>query len=277
MWELDSLAKSLPHSRIISFIRAGKPTVYRSGGGSHRTWMQINGWSIADSVELYFENQVLRSAHTVIVNSEMARKDLIRDTNITKKKVRLLRNPIDLQRFIPESRHNLSGDPSLCFVGSDFARKGLDIAIRCLPLFSTAQLFVLGSGKSHRYRILAEHLGVGDRVHFMGSVASEEYLPAADICILPTRYDSAANVIGEALACGIPAITTTRNGAHEILPDSQLIIDQPQDLVEWKSAIEWVMSYREWKDRCRTVAERYNGEKIYEQFWEMAKNPTAMH
>ena len=65
--------------------------------------------------------------------------------------------------------------------------------------------------------------------------------------------------------------------ASEILPDSRLIIEEPEDLHEWKSAIEWVMSYKEWKDRCRTVAERYNGEQIYEQFWEMAKNPTAMH
>ena len=51
------------------------------------------------------------------------------------------------------------------------------------------------------------------QVHFVGVVAPERYLSGADVCLLPTRYDPAAIVVGEALACGTPIITTSFDGS----------------------------------------------------------------
>jgi UDP-glucose:(heptosyl)LPS alpha-1,3-glucosyltransferase len=272
MIELDYFAREMiSETQIWSFVRAGNPTVYRSGGGSHRQWVEINGWSVADMVELYLERRILMQSSTIIVNSEMACRDIVRWSKIPANEISVIRNPIDLELFYPTNKIQLPGSPAICFVGNDFVRKGLEIAIQCLAFFPTAQLTVLGSGEQKHFRRLSSSLQVQDRVHFVGCVSTERYLPGADVCLLPTRYDPAANVVGESLACGVPVITTKRNGASEILPAEELIITQRRSLAVWKSAIEWVMSHSDLKDRCRSIAERYNGEHIYRQFWEMAR------
>ena len=267
MLELDHYARQLTNRRVLSFVRAGNPTLYRSGGGSHLAWTKINGLQLADLVELWLERRVLKYAKKVIVNSDMARQQVIQDVNVSPSKVKVIRNPIDLKRFQPLPVEPLRGTPALCFVGNNFSRKGLDIAIQCLQFFPEAHLTVLGGDSPKGYKKLLQRLALVDRVHFVGVVSPERYLPGADVCLLPTRYDPAANVVGEALACGIPTITTTLDGSSEIVPERSLVIADRTDLQEWKSTIEWVMSEKKWVERCRTVAERYSGERIYEQFW----------
>ncbi len=124
------------------------------------------------------------------------------------------------------------------FLGHDYARKGLPEAIRGLAAALRSapdlplQLLVAGRGQARPYQQLAAGLGVASRVGFAGThYPSEDLLHASDLLVLPTFFDAFANVTVEALSAGRPVLTSTANGAHEILThgkDSWLIPD-PRD------------------------------------------------
>ncbi len=105
-------------------------------------------------------------------------------------------------------------------VGSGYARKGVTTAIRALArLPQTARLVVVGKDKSPaHYRRLAQRAGVAERVVFAGPQTDvRRYLGAADAFVLPTLYDPLSNAVLEALACGLPVVTSRRCGAGELV------------------------------------------------------------
>ena len=82
-------------------------------------------------------------------------------------------------------------------------------------------------------RALADRLGIADRVHFAGPVGDpERWMAAADLFVLPTIYDPFSNACLEAMASGLPVITTKANGAAEILEEGRtgLVISDPCDV-----------------------------------------------
>ena len=121
-------------------------------------------------------------------------------------------NGVDLERFRPDAtvRSDLRGaehvgdDPVCLFVGGDWDRKGLGVAIEAVSLVrqrTPIRLWVVGRGESGRFEQLAERLGVGDHVRFFGPRAdAERFYQAADIFVLPTEYEAAPLVAYEAAA-----------------------------------------------------------------------------
>jgi UDP-glucose:(heptosyl)LPS alpha-1,3-glucosyltransferase len=101
-------------------------------------------------------------------------------------------------------------------------------------------LIVVGNAKCARYESLARRLGVHDRVKFLGFRADprDAYF-AADFLIHPTFYDPCSLVVLEALACGLPVVTTQYNGASELLTPlvDGLIVKDPHDARELGGAI----------------------------------------
>jgi UDP-glucose:(heptosyl)LPS alpha-1,3-glucosyltransferase len=107
-------------------------------------------------------------------------------------------------------------------VAQDFERKGLREAIGALARVEdrSLRLVVVGRPDPAPYRRLAQSLGVGDRVHFAGEQREVyDYYAAADFFVLPTRHDPCSLVVLEALAMGVPVISTRQNGASEIMED----------------------------------------------------------
>ena len=108
------------------------------------------------------------------------------------------------------------------FVANNFRRKGLDLVLRALRRVdlrqARARLLVVGAGRRWLFGPLALLLGVSDWVTFAGaSQEVEKFYGAADVFVLPTRYDPFAAVCLEAMACGLPVITTMMNGAAELI------------------------------------------------------------
>ena len=117
------------------------------------------------------------------------------------------------------------------YVG-DF-RKGFDTAIRALASVPEARLLGVSRSDPEAYSQLARDCGVDARVIMRPATARvETYYAAADALVMPTPYDAFGMVITEAMACGLPVITTPLAGASELLEDGThgLLVESPTDV-----------------------------------------------
>jgi UDP-glucose:(heptosyl)LPS alpha-1,3-glucosyltransferase len=117
------------------------------------------------------------------------------------------------------------------FAGSGFRRKGLDVALRATASGpADAQLWVAGRDDPAAWRGLARELGIADRVRFLGERSDlAACYAASDALLLPTRYDAFANVCLEAAAAGVPVLTSSNNGAAELLREASCETPAPDD------------------------------------------------
>ena len=101
------------------------------------------------------------------------------------------------------------------------------------------RLLVLGKGDRRPYERLAEQRGVAGRVAWLGPRPDiERWYAAADALVLPTRYEPFGNVHLEALASGLPVVTTTCAGGAEVVgPDSGAVVE-PRDPGAVAAALE---------------------------------------
>ncbi|HYR01505.1 MAG TPA: glycosyltransferase family 4 protein, partial [Casimicrobiaceae bacterium] len=162
--------------------------------------------------------------------SQMVREDVRRHFAVPDAKLHVIYNAVDPREFGPGVRQHraamrqrlgLAPDHvAFLLVGSDYARKGVPAALRALARLSPrAQLVVVGREKDPaRYETLARREGVRSRVVFAGPQQDPRpYLGAADAFVLPTLYDPLGNAVLEALACGLPVVTSRRCGAGELV------------------------------------------------------------
>jgi glycosyltransferase involved in cell wall biosynthesis len=145
-------------------------------------------------------------------------------------------NGVDGQRFYPrdrdEARRRMDLSPEakvLVSVGALCERKGFHRVIEQLPALTLRHpdlmlLIVGGAGPegdwSGRLRDQARDLGMADRVRLVGPLAPDELpwaLSAADLFVLATRNEGWANVLLEAMACGLPVVTTDVGGNREVV------------------------------------------------------------
>jgi UDP-glucose:(heptosyl)LPS alpha-1,3-glucosyltransferase len=107
-------------------------------------------------------------------------------------------------------------------IAQDFERKGLGQAIEAMKLVDDPQavLLVVGRDDVITWQVRARQLGIADRVIFAGATHDPyAFYKAADLFVLPTKHDPCSLVVLEALAMGVPVISTIRNGACEIMTD----------------------------------------------------------
>jgi UDP-glucose:(heptosyl)LPS alpha-1,3-glucosyltransferase len=130
------------------------------------------------------------------------------------------------------------------FAAHNFRLKGLYPLIQAMRrVAGTGQpacLIVAGAGRSNGYRRLARHMGIEERVLFLGPVDDiRSTLSAVDVGILPTFYDPSSRFILEALAAGKPVITTRFNGATDHFTDGRhgKVIDSPDNIPALADAI----------------------------------------
>lgn len=168
-------------------------------------------------------------------------RDLALRLGLAPDKVRVIGNGVDTTRFSPLPRDEaraalgVAGDvPVLISVGGLTERKGFHRVIELLPRlrrrFPGLVYLIVGGGSAEgdwrdRLERMACELGVEDVVRFLGVVEPDELrcpLSAADIFVLATRNEGWANVFLEAMACGVPVVTTDVGGNREVVSHPEL-------------------------------------------------------
>jgi UDP-glucose:(heptosyl)LPS alpha-1,3-glucosyltransferase len=182
------------------------------------------------------ERQILSSPKPPIV---LALSDYVKEfiqrhyPTLPLQSVAKLFNAVHLEHFQPAHQpHNLTTG---LIIANDFERKGLAQALRALAQIGPTRLNldVVGKEDPGRYDAMAKDLGVADAVVFWG--AANDPRPryaAADFLVLPTRHDPCSLVVLEALAMGLPVITTRFNGAAEAMTDGVhgFVLNDPEDV-----------------------------------------------
>jgi UDP-glucose:(heptosyl)LPS alpha-1,3-glucosyltransferase len=167
---------------------------------------------------LRLERSVFDSSRTkaVIANSHMVREEILFRFPFPADRVHVVYNGISSFGQLPdraESRKKWQiADDTFCplFLGTGWDRKGLATAIRAVEMMEETNLIVAGRGPADLFR--------SDKARFLGPVSDIASLfSAADILVLPTWYDPFSNACLEALAAGLPVITSTANGFAEII------------------------------------------------------------
>ncbi len=239
---------SASYDLVVGLGKTWSQHVVRTGGGSHATFierMRRSGITslrdralfraLKDHAALEIERRAYaRGAYRrVIANSRMVQADIAARYGVPLEAFDVVYNGVDLERFHPrerargdELRRSLGIDADetvFLFLGKGFARKGLDRALeafaRVAPAVPRARLLVAGRDASQpAYERLAERLAIGDRVRFLGERRDPEVcFAASDVHVLPTHYDSFAFTVLEAMASGVPVITTDGAGASELV------------------------------------------------------------
>ena len=189
----------------------------------------------------------------IVVNSFMVRRHFQRYYGIPPEDVHVVRSAIDPNRFAEQDRPKRrlewrqrwgldARETVALFAAMNYRLKGLAPLLRAVArLFDRAEfrqtpsafrLLVAGNARTGPYQRLCRRLGIADRVHFAGHCPEmrNAYF-AADFLVHPTFYDPCSLVALEALACGLPVITTRFNGASELLHPLQegYVVDDPHD------------------------------------------------
>ncbi len=217
--------------------------IYRAGDGVHKEWLKqrdrvisntsrtvtkitpFHKYALKAEEQLYNSNQL----RAIICNSKMVANEIKEYFPKAANKTRIIYSGIDLSIFNAElkkhretirSELGISNETAVfLYVGSGFERKGLATAIKAIAKTNNTLLIVIGKDKhSKKYQQLAQDLLATQKVKFLGIKENvAPYYGCADAFVFPTLYDPFPNVVIEALATGLPVITSTKCGAAEII------------------------------------------------------------
>ncbi len=222
---------------VQSHERVLRQDLYRAGEGCHQGYLEAMGRHAGGNsyhrLVCALEHRIfrLRAARHVVAISRQGKAEIERRFGTDPERVTLIYNGVDLERFHPENRarHRKPAREELgiadeawtvLFVGSGFERKGLGPLLEGFARVADpgSRLVVAGKGDVPRYQRLASRLGLDGRVVWTGPRREVERLYAlADVVALPALYEPFGNVHLEALASGVPVLSSARAGGAEIV------------------------------------------------------------
>src|SRR5438874_8285679 len=241
--ELEKLRPQIRCDVLMSFERVWRCDVYRAGDGVHQAWLNrrrkfelplqrfVRGVNRKHRDILQLEASLVakQGADCVIANSEMVKKEILDLYHYPADKIDIVRTGISLDRFRfdpaarEKSRADLELKPDeipLLFAGSGWERKGLRFAIEAMELCRDRKLRFLVAGRGDARGYKPKRFFTEEPIRFLGEISDlRPIYAAADIFILPSIYDPFSNACLEALASGLPVITTRDNGFGEVIEE----------------------------------------------------------
>ena len=189
----------------------------------HRTILDIER-------SIYGSQRVRR----IITQSMLDRRLVNQYYGVPEEKIRTIYNGVDISLFNPSAQAErqavraelgLTADqPLLIFASMDFEGKNLRAVLAALSRMTprNAHLLVLGTGPERKFARVAVYYGVRNRVTFAGRQSYiQRFYGAGDLFVLPTAYEPFPNVNLEALATGLPVLTSATHGGADIIQDGR--------------------------------------------------------
>lgn len=260
--------------------------IYRAGDGCHMEWLRQR-WprtGLAGKLSMIFNpyhwlililERMIFTGHRyrkIIAISDMVKRNIIEHYRVPAGDIEVIYNGVDLVKFHIGNRGRYreeirrqygltEEDFVILFVGSGFERKGVKYLIRAVEsIREPVTVLIVGKGPAQRYRVKGGRQKVlfcGPRKHI------EQYYAAADIFVFPTIYEPFGNVHLEALASGLPVITTSNSGAAEIIEHgvNGFVVERPEDVGQIAEKIGVLMDARTRETmsrKARILAEKFS-------------------
>lgn len=281
---------------IVSFERTTCQHIYRAGEGCHVKWLELRSliepfykqitlkMNPLHRYYLRIEKEIFEKTPLIIANSNMVKSEILYYYGIDDNKITVIYNGVDTKKFSPKNKHelrekyNLPKDLTIIlFVGSGFKRKGLDTLIKAFARLKEQNLLliVIGKGDKIEYEKTCHKLKIEKKVLFLGIRKDiESFYALSDLFVLPTIYDPFSNATLEAMASGIPVITTKNNGVAELIEDGKegYLTESINDYEELSNKITLALKDTEFFGKnARKKAEKFNIEKMTTEFTECIK------
>jgi len=185
-------------------------------------------------LRIHAERKLVKDCHRIIASTEKGKEDLITYYDAVPEAVSIVPCGVNLDLFRPIQRETarrhlgLNGESILLFVGRMIPLKGIDNMFKAMAHLEGRQRIklVLIGGDDHRQaemqrlRSLSRTLRINEEVVFIGSVKQEAlpfFYSAADLCVVPSYYESFGLVVLESLACGTPVVATNVGCAESVI------------------------------------------------------------
>ncbi len=211
-------------------------------------------WTMKDMDHTEMISQLKNIRGFISVSS--ANSDLLIKNGIAdKERIRLFPNGIDQGKFYVRNKYLMRQKLNLpeneiigIFVGSFIERKGVLRVCEASKGIPNLKMIYIGKG---------EQQPVGDNIIFQGGVDHDlipEYLSAADFFVLPTLSEGCCNAIIEAMACGLPVISSDGSFNDDILDENMSIRIAPMNIEQIRKAIELLVSNKELRSKMSDAA-----------------------
>ena len=242
---------------IFSLERTLRQDIYRAGDGCHQQWLIQKNlgqgvlhkiWTWLNPLQqayvrlerrMFTDPQLL----AIIANSKTGKQDIIRLYHVDPDRIQVVYNGIDpvcrdehlreIKRRELAAEFALGDELRILYVGSGFRRKGVAAAIAAVAhLTRPFRLFIVGKGRAGEYRRMAQRMGIVGSVVFTGPRKDVElFYQGSDLFIFPTLYDPFSNATLEAMAHGLPVITSRFNGVSELIRTGEngFVVQDPLD------------------------------------------------
>lgn len=222
-------------------------------------------------------------AKAVIAISRNVKQDLVDEFGIPEERIHVIPDGVDVERFHPRNRLlyrdavrrelELGPDDRVAlFVGNAWERKGLRACIQAIRSHpeSRLKLLVVGDGDPSSFIEAGDGKEMSRRVRFIGRRQNnvERYYAASDLLLFPTLYEPFGLVILEALASGLPVVTSASAGAAEHLThgETALLLGDPLDAAELRSSLDALLEDPKLAVRLgsqgRLLAEEFTWDRI---------------
>jgi glycosyltransferase involved in cell wall biosynthesis len=213
---------------------------------------------------------------------ELARADLVlglserfnalvhEDYGVPRERLRVVRTPVDLDRFSPNGSAPATAPLTLLFISRISARKGVEQVValshRLADLSGSVRLLVIGGAtmwSDYRAHLAGLHPEVAE---YVGHVPSEE-LPAllrsATMLLVPSWYEPGSIATGEALACGLPVVLSEEVGNAEVVSGPHVRTHRAGDLDGFEAAVRSLLEAMERDEAGLRASARANAEAAF--------------
>jgi glycosyltransferase involved in cell wall biosynthesis len=196
---------------------------------------------------LWMQRQVVRQLHNIVTVSECSRQDIARDFGIQPVGIQLVYNGIDTEEFRPRPEVARKPQQLMATASADQPLKGLRYLLtayaRLLRQYPELELLVVGKprpgGETEK---LLRKLQLSDKVQFVSGITTKrliEYYAEATLVVVPSVYEGFGLPAGEAMACGVPVVSTSGGALPEVVGEAgvQVPVRNVQALVTEISAL----------------------------------------